>query len=108
MKKEEVKDLIREHFALRKRTESLQEELRGLENRYEQVGELLYGYRSKKFIQSVLHCLTDLEKEYGGNIHYDDFLSSLIEILKNYEEYDENRSYFTQKELLHLFDEEVE
>jgi hypothetical protein len=108
MKREEVKGLVREHIVLRKRIASLQEELKGLEDRYEEVGELLYGYRSRTFIRSVLHCLADMEKEYAKDPHFDDFLSSIINILNNFEEYDENRKNYTPKDQLYLYDEKVE
>jgi hypothetical protein len=108
MKKEEVKSLIREHMALRKRIESLQQELSGVEERYEQIGDLIYGYRSRSFIQSVLHCVIDLKKECGEDIHYDDILESIINILQNYEEFYADRRHCTPKELLHLYGEEVD
>jgi hypothetical protein len=108
MKQEEVKGLIREHMALRKTIESLQEQLRELEDRYEELGELLYGYRSKAFIRAVLQCLGELEAEYDTDIHYNDFFASIINILKNFHEFDADRRNYTPKNLLHLYDEEVE
>jgi hypothetical protein len=51
MKKEEVKNLIREYLVLRKKTESRSKEIRASEERYEQVGDLVYGFRSRSFIQ---------------------------------------------------------
>jgi hypothetical protein len=107
MKKEEVKSLIREHVTLRKRLETLQEELRALEDRYEETGELLWGYRSKTFIQSVLRCLVDME-EYDRDVQCDDLFASLANVLENFQEFDEDRRNYTPKKLLHLYDEEVE
>jgi hypothetical protein len=107
MNREEVKGLIREYMTLRKRIENLQEELRALEDRYDEAGELLWGYRSKTFIQSVLQCLVDME-EYDGDAQYDDFLASLRNILENFHEFDADRRSYTPKDLLHLYDEEVE
>ncbi len=108
MKKEEVKGLIREYMALRKRIENLQGELRTLEDRYEEAGELLWGYRSKTFIQSVLGCLVDLEAEYDRDTHYHDFFASLLNVLENFHEFDADRRNYTPRDLLHLYDEEVE
>jgi len=108
VKKEEIRGLIREHIALRKSIEGLQKQLNGLRDRYDEVGDLLYGYRSKRFIQSVLHCLVEMEKEYGQDVCYDDFLSSIIDTLQNFKAYDADRRNYTPKDLLHLYDEEVE
>ena len=46
MKKEELRGLIEEHLVLRKTIENLQEEVKKLEDRYEEVGDLPYGFRS--------------------------------------------------------------
>jgi len=108
MKREAVKDLVKEHLTLRKMKESFQKELRRIEDRYEEVGDLLYGYRSKSFIRSVLFCLDDLKGEYEKDEHYHDLLGSLIGIFTGFEEYDADRRNYTPRELLHLYDEEVE
>jgi hypothetical protein len=108
MKREAVKDLVREHLTLRKMKESVQKELRRIEDRYEEVGDLLYGYRSKSFIRSVLFCLDDLKVEYEKDEHYHDLRGSLIGIFTGFEEYDADRRNYTPRELLHLYDEEVE
>jgi predicted nucleic acid-binding Zn-ribbon protein len=107
MKKEEVKDLIREYMTLRKRIENLQDELRELEDRYEETGDLLWGYRSKTFIQSVIQCLVDME-ECNRDDQYDDLFASLTNIVENFQEFDADRRNYTPNDLLHLYDEEVE
>jgi len=108
MNKQEANTLIREYLVLRKRKESLKEELKALEERYDEVGNLLYGYRSKRFIRSLLLYLAELEEEYSEDTRYDDLISSIISVLQNYEEYDADRRNYTPKELLHLYDEEME
>jgi uncharacterized protein YihD (DUF1040 family) len=107
MKKEELGGLIEEHLVLRKRIEALQEELRKLNGRYDEVGELLYGFRSKEFLRSVLSYLLDLRGEYGKDQHFDDLVDSLIHALKDYEHIEERKN-FTPKRLLYLYDEEIE
>jgi hypothetical protein len=118
MKREKVKDLIREYLTLRKKAEKLQEELRGLRGRFEnfgdltlrkktemlvqeeigelrrrfeKVGDLLYGYRSKTSIHSVISCVLDLGREYDKDKQYHDFLTNLISIVRHFEEYDADR-----------------
>jgi hypothetical protein len=107
MKKEELKRLIEEHLTLRKRMQSLREELNELESRYDEVGQLLYWCRSKEFLRSVLWYLQDLRNEYGKDPHFDDLVDSVIHSLKDYENI-EHRKVYTPKHLLHLYNEEVE
>jgi hypothetical protein len=107
MEKEKLKDLIREYMTLRKRIENIQGELRELEDRYEEAGEFLWGYRSKTFIQCVLRCIVEME-EHDRDTHYDDFFASLLNILENFDEFDVDRRNYTPKDLLQLYDEEVE
>ena len=104
MKKEELKALIEEHLVLRKRRESHQEELKKLDDRYNEVGELLYGFRSKEFLRSTLQYLLALRSEYGKNPHFDDLFESLIHSLKKYDEHIEEHKNFTPKQLLKLYD----
>lgn len=106
MKKEELKRLIEEHLALRKRMENLRKELNELEARYDEVGRLLYWFRSEKFVRSVLWYLQDLKEEYGKDQHFDDLIHSIIHSLKH-EDIEERKNY-TPKDLLYLYDEEVE
>ena len=107
MKKKELKTLIEEHLMLRKRMESLREELSKLESRYDEVGQLLYWCRSKEFLRSVLWYLQDLKEEYGKDPHFDDLVDSVIHSLKDYETI-EQRKVYTPKHLLHLYEEELE
>jgi len=106
MKKEELRSLIEKHLVLRKRIEDLQRTRDKLEDRYEEVGQLLYGFRSKKFLRSVLLYLKDLRREYGKDPHFDDLFYSISHTLRH-EDIEERKTY-TPKELLHLYDEEVE
>lgn len=108
MKKEEVKNLIREYLSVWKEQEVLREELRELEERYETLGDLLYGYRSKSFIHSALHCLAEMSGEYEKDHHYIDFIASLATILKNFDEFDSDRRNYTPQDLQHLYDDKVE
>jgi hypothetical protein len=135
MKKEEVNNLIREYLALRKEIDYLREERRGVRDhigkvanpaalknieddllselrkyrsRFEKVGDLLYGYRSKSFIQSVISCVVDLDGEYDKDRYYNNFLDSLISILMRYEEYDAGRRDYVSQELLNLHLDKVE
>lgn len=107
MKKEELKALIEEHLVLRKRRESHQEELKKLDDRYNEVGELLYGFRSKQFLRSVLSFLVDLRAEYGKDQHFDDLFESVIHALKHHDHIEERKN-FTPKHLLKLYDEKIE
>jgi len=59
MNKEELRGLIEEHMALIQRIEDLQKELQKTKDRYKRVGELLYGFRSKQFLRSVLSVRQD-------------------------------------------------
>jgi uncharacterized protein YihD (DUF1040 family) len=107
MKKEELKRLIEEHLTLRKRMQSLREELNELESRYDEVGQLLYWCRSKEFLRSVLWYLQDLRAEYGKDPHFDDLVDSVIHSLKDYENI-EQRKVYTPKRLLYLYKEQLE
>ena len=118
MKKEEAKNLIREYLTLKKKTDEVQEklrairisfgkttdlallidkeatlleELRGLRKGPEGVEGLLYSYRSIDFIRSVIRCTLDLEKEYGKDPYYQNFLSYLIGIVRHFEEFEADR-----------------
>ena len=107
MKKEDLRSLIEEHMVLSNRIEELREELEKTEDRYKKVGELLYGFRSKNFLRSVLSCLIERMNEYGKNPCYDDLVHFVIRSLQRSKDIDE-RKYFTSKHLLRLFDERVE
>ena len=106
MKKEALARLIKEHLVLRKRLEDLQRTRDKLEDRYEEVGRLLYGFRSKKVLRSVLLYLKELRREYSKDPHFDDLFYSISHTL-GHEDIEERKKY-TPKELLHLYDEEVE
>jgi hypothetical protein len=107
MKKEDLRSLIEEHMVLSKRIEELREELEKTEDRYKKVGEILYGFRSKNFLRSVLSCLIERMNEYGKNPCFDDLVHFVIRSLQRSKDIDE-RKYFTSKHLLRLFDERVE
>ena len=107
MKKEELRSLIEEHLVLRKQMENLREKIRKLEDRYDEVGQLLYWYRSKEFLRSVLWYLQDLKKDYSENPHLDDLVDCVIHSLKDYKNIEQRKNY-TPKHLLTLYDEEVE
>ena len=107
MKKEELRGLIDEHLVLRKRMENLREELKKLEGRYDEVGQLLYWCRSKEFLRSELWYLQDLRNGYGKDPHFDDLVDTVIHSLKDHENMDQRKIY-TPKHLLRLFDEKVE
>jgi hypothetical protein len=107
MRKEELKRLIEEHLVLRKRIESLREEIKKLEDRYDENLELIYVFRSKEFLCSLLLYFTELKGEYGKDQHFDDLLHSVIHSLKQHEEI-EQRKVYTPKHLLHLYDEKLE
>ena len=106
MRKEELRSLIEKHLVLRKRIEDLQRTRDKLEDRYEEVGQLLYGFRSKKFLRSVLLSLEELRREYSKDPHFDDLFYSISHTL-GHKDIEERKKY-TPKELLHLYDEEVE
>jgi hypothetical protein len=107
MKKEDLRSLIEEHMVLSNRIEELREELEKTEDRYKKVGELLYGFRSKDFLRSVLSCLIERMNEYGKNPSFDDLIHFVIRSLQRSKDIDE-RKYFTSKHLLRIFDERVE
>ena len=107
MKKEELRDLIEEHLILRKRMEDFREELNKLENRYNEVGQLLYWCRSKEFLRAEVWYLQDLRKEFGKDPHFDDLVDSVIHSLKDYENTEQRKSY-TPKHQIRLFDEKLE
>ena len=133
MRKEEVNNLIREYLALKKNIDHIQGELRGIRDSFTKTGDLavlinkegplleelmglkrsfegveglLYSYRSKHFIRSVISCAVDLEGEYGKDTYYQDFLSHLISIVRHFEEFDADRRKYGN--LIVLPDEEVE
>jgi len=135
MKKEEVKNLVREYLALKKQTDRIHEELLEIRNsfgrvvnlaalrnkeqhlreelsevrdRFEEVGNLLYGYRSKTFIRSVLSCVLDLGGEYQKDEYYHNLLANLISILRRFEKFNAERREYTSIDLLHFYNEEVE
>lgn len=107
MKKQDLRDLIEEHMVLSKRIEELREELENTEDRYRKVGELLYGFRSKEFLRSVLACLIERMTEYGKNPRFDDLVHFVIRSLQRSRDID-GRKEFTSKHQLQLFNEEVE
>jgi len=133
MKKEELNSLLREYLALKKQKDQLQEELRAIRDsfgktadlavlinsegplleelmeirrRFEGVEGLLYGYRSRDFIRSMISCVVDLEGEYNGDPYYHDFLTYLISIVRHFEEFDADRRKFGN--LILLPHEEIE
>jgi hypothetical protein len=107
MKKEDLRALIEEHMVLSKRIEELREELENAEDRYKKIGELLYGFRSKEFLRSVLSCLIERMNEYGKNPRFDDLVHFVIRSLQRYKDIDASKE-FTSKRLLRLFDEKLE
>jgi hypothetical protein len=107
MRKEELQNLIEEYMTLRKGIENLQEDLKNAEDRYRRVEELLYGFRSKEFLRSVLSCLIERMNEYGKNEAFDDLVHSVIRSLQRSKNIDEHKD-FTSRHLLRLFDEKVE
>jgi hypothetical protein len=107
MKKEELRGIIEEHLLLRKRLENLREELKKVEDRYEEVGELLYGFRSKEFLRLVLSYLLDLRGEYGKDQYFDDLVESVIHCLENHKHIEERKN-FMPRHLLHIYDEKIE
>ena len=133
MKKDEVDNLVREDLTLRKKIDHLQEELRGIRDSFTKTGDLavlinregplleelmglrnriagveglLYAYRPKNFIRSVISCVVDLEGEYGEDKYYHNFLASLISIVRHFDEFDADRRKYGN--LIVLPDEEVE
>jgi hypothetical protein len=133
MKKDEVDNLVREDLTLRKKIDHLQEELRGIRDSFTKTGDLavlinkegpllkevmglrrslegveglLYSYRSKNFIRSVISCTVDLEGEYGKDTYYQDFLSHLISIVRHFEEFDADRRKYGN--LIVLPEEQIE
>jgi uncharacterized protein YihD (DUF1040 family) len=107
MKKEELRNLVEEHLVLRKKMEELRDMLKKLEDRYDEVGQLLYWCRSSEFLQAEIWYLQDLRKEYGKDPHFDDLVDSVIHSLKDHETIDQRKIY-TPKHLWRLFDEKVE
>ena len=61
MKKQELRGLIEQHLALRRQMDDLREELRELEARYAEVGQLLYWYRSMGSTSLLLLYLEDIK-----------------------------------------------
>jgi predicted nuclease with TOPRIM domain len=107
MKKENLRSLIEEHMVLSKRIEDLQHDLETAQDRYKEVGELLYGFRSREFLRSVLSCLIERMDEYGKNVRFDDLVHFVIRSLQRSTNMDERKD-FTSKHLWRLFDEKVE
>jgi hypothetical protein len=107
MKKEELKRLIAEHLVLRKQIESLREEIKKLEDRYDENLELIYVFRSKEFLRSLLWYLHDIKEEYIKDPHFDDLVHSVIHSLKDHENIEQRKSY-TPTHLLHLYKEKLE
>ena len=107
MKKDQLKRLIEEHLVLRKRMENLREELKKIEDRYDENLELIYVFRSKEFLRSVLLYLKELKGEYGKDRHFDDLVHSVIHSFKDRENI-EQRKIYTPKDLFYLYDEKVE
>jgi hypothetical protein len=107
MKKQDLRVLIEEHMVLSKRIEELREELENTEDRYKKVGELLYGFRSKEFLRSVLSCLIERMNEYGKNPRFDDLVHFVIRSLQRSKDIERSKE-FTSEDQLRLFDEEVE
>jgi len=133
MKKEEVNTLVREYLALKEQITRIQEELRairdrfiktgdlavliskegplleefmGVKRRFEGVEGLLYGYRSRRFIRSVISCVVELEGEYGKDTYYENLLSQLISVVRHFEEFDADRRKYGN--LIALPDEEID
>ena len=133
MRKEEVNNLIREYLALKKNIDHIQGELRGIRDSFTKTGDLavlinkegpllkevmglrrslegveglLYSYRSKNFIRSVISCAVDLEAEYEKDMHYQNFLSHLISIVRHFEEFDADRRKYGN--LIVLPEEQIE
>ena len=127
-----VNNLVTEYLTLRKKIDHLQEELRGIRDSFTKTGDLavlinregplleelmglrrslegveglLYSYRSKHFIRSVISCAVDLGGEYGTDAYYQDFLSHLISIVRHFEEFDADRRKYGN--LIQLPDEEI-
>jgi len=107
MKKEELRGLIEEHMALIQRIEDLQKELENAKNRYKKVGDLLYGFRSREFLRSVLSCIIERMDEYGKNERFDEPVHTVIRSLQRSKDIDKDKK-FSSKPLLRLFDEKVE
>jgi len=135
MKREKVKDLIRECLALMKRMENLEDELKGLRSRFDKYGSvalrkkteavvqtelravrgrfkktggLLCGCRSREFIRFVVSCVLDLGEEYEKEECYQTFLSNLISILTHFDQYDADRRERPSIGLLHSYDNDTE
>jgi len=107
MKKEELKHLIEEYLASRKRMENLRKEVKDLEDRYDEILEHIYLFRSKEFLRSALLYLKELKGEYGKDEHFVDLLYSVIGAFKDYKKIEQRKKY-TPKHLLYLYDEKVE
>jgi len=107
MKKEGLKRLIEEHLILRKQMESLREELKKLEDRYDENLERIYWFRSKEFQRLVLLYLQEVKEEYGKDPYFDDLVHSVIHSLEEHEMI-EQRKIYTPKHLSHLQEEKLE
>ena len=135
IKKEEVKELIRKYIALRKKIDFLHGELLDVRDRFgtmvdlatlrkkedqllgelrkvrhdsEKTAELLFVYRSRDFIRSVISRVLDLGPEYGKDKYYHNFLTSLISIVIHFEEYEAELNKQGSQGLLYLEDEKGE
>ena len=107
MKKDELRGLIEEHMVLSKRIEHLKEELKKTEDRYKEVGEFLYGFRSKEFLQSVLSCLMERMNECGKDKCFDELMHNVIRCLQRSKDLGGSKE-FTSKHIWRVFDEKVE
>jgi hypothetical protein len=107
MNKQELRGLIEQHLALREQMENLREEVTELEVRYAEIGKLLYWWRSKEFLYSLLYYLQDIKGNFGGDQRFDDLVDTVIRFLKDSENI-EQRKRDTPKDLLYLYDEKLE
>jgi hypothetical protein len=106
MKKEELKGLIEEHLILSKRIKKLKGNLEKTEDRYKEVGHLLCGFRSKKFLRSVLSCLRERMDQYAMDEHFDSLLHMVMHSLQGLKDIDPKE--FNTRKLLRLYEEEVD
>jgi Zn-finger domain-containing protein len=107
MRKQEVRGLIEQHLALREQMENLREELTELEVRYAEVGKLLYWCCSKEFLHSLLYYLQHIKGEFARDHRFDDLVDTIIHSLRDSENI-EQRKRDTPKDLLYLYDENLE
>jgi hypothetical protein len=107
MKKQELRGLIEQHLALRRQMDDLREELRELEARYAETGQLLYWWRSKEFLHSLLLYLRSIKGEFGKDQRFDDLVDRVVQSLKDSENIEQGE-HDTPKHLLYLYDEKLE